>query len=333
MQQSLISIIVPVYKAEDYLQRCVESIRKQTYTCLEIILVNDGSPDGSGAICDALAESDSRIKVIHKPNGGASSARNAGLDAARGEFVAFVDSDDKLVDMDMYEKLHKRIIEADADICVCGYLEFYNGYSRTVRVPFEKKLMPTQLWEVFLENFRQCSHVFFHVVNKLFRKYMIDEDGIGTGLPIRYNVNLSSSNDSWFTINCGAVASKGIVFVDFIPYAYMRGNNPTSITKTASVENAEKVLNHMGEIMLKALPQRADDIVKTIKCQICVSVTMQYHRAVINKQKPRYKVTWRTVRTILQTSNNPLDRYSALLMFILPNPLYRTVFKMYCKYM
>lgn len=102
--QTLISVIVPVYKVERYLPKCVESILNQTYSHLEIILVDDGSPDGSGAICDALAQKDDRIRVIHKENGGLSDARNAGIQAARGEYLAFVDSDD-WIEPDTYEAM------------------------------------------------------------------------------------------------------------------------------------------------------------------------------------------------------------------------------------
>ena len=93
-RETLLSVIVPVYNVEAYLVKCVESILNQTYPNLEVILVDDGSPDGSGAICDTFADKDSRVKVIHKPNGGLSSARNAGLEEASGEYITFVDSDD-----------------------------------------------------------------------------------------------------------------------------------------------------------------------------------------------------------------------------------------------
>lgn len=99
-----ISVIVPVYNAEKYLDRCVESIVAQTYKNLEIILVDDGSTDNSPAICDAWAKKDSRIRVIHKKNGGVSSARNAGLDACTGDYIGFADADDWM-EPDMYEVL------------------------------------------------------------------------------------------------------------------------------------------------------------------------------------------------------------------------------------
>ena len=89
-----ISVIVPVYKAEKYICRCVDSILAQTFTDFELLLIDDGSPDNSGAICDEYAASDSRVKVFHKENGGVSSARNVGLDNACGEWITFVDADD-----------------------------------------------------------------------------------------------------------------------------------------------------------------------------------------------------------------------------------------------
>ena len=97
ISEPLISVVVPIYNVEQYLERCINSILHQTYQNLEIILVDDGSPDNSGAICDSYSSLDQRIKVIHKRNGGLSDARNVGLDMAGGEFIAFVDSDDALL--------------------------------------------------------------------------------------------------------------------------------------------------------------------------------------------------------------------------------------------
>ena len=115
-----ISVIIPVYKVEDYLDRCVRSVQKQTLSDLEIILVDDGSPDGCGALCDRYAAEDSRIKVIHKENGGLSSARNAGLSLATGEYIAFVDSDDH-IEPTMYEVLLRALEEGEADLSLCNY--------------------------------------------------------------------------------------------------------------------------------------------------------------------------------------------------------------------
>ena len=114
-----ISVIVPIYNVEKYLAKCIDSIINQTLTNIEIILVNDGSTDNSRKIIDKYDKKDSRIKVIHKKNGGQGSARNAGLDIAKGEYIGFVDSDD-WIDSNMYENLYNAAISNNADIVVCN---------------------------------------------------------------------------------------------------------------------------------------------------------------------------------------------------------------------
>ncbi len=119
----LISVIVPIYKVEKFLGECVESILTQTYTNLEIILVDDGSPDNCGSICDEYAQKDSRIKVIHKQNGGLSDARNAGLIVFKGEYLVFVDSDD-FMPKDSIEYMYNLAIKNDADLVIGGSEKF-----------------------------------------------------------------------------------------------------------------------------------------------------------------------------------------------------------------
>lgn len=114
-----ISVIVPIYKVEAYLDKCVQSIVDQTYSELEIILVDDGSPDRCGQMCDAWAEKDSRIRVVHKENGGLSDARNAGLAAATGQLVSFIDSDD-WIDPEFLQTLYDALQQNDAQIAECG---------------------------------------------------------------------------------------------------------------------------------------------------------------------------------------------------------------------
>lgn len=123
-----ISIIVPVYKVEAYLDQCVSSLRNQSLHDIEIILVDDGSPDNCPAICDGYAEQDSRIKVIHKKNGGVCSARNAGLDAASGDYIAFVDSDD-YIDNCMYEKMLEKAVQNNCDVVLCDCLKEFQDHS------------------------------------------------------------------------------------------------------------------------------------------------------------------------------------------------------------
>lgn len=123
---TLVSVIIPVYKVEPYLRQCIESVLAQTHSALDIILVDDGSPDRCGEICEEYAARDNRIRVIHQPNGGLSAARNSGLDAARGEYVTFVDSDDFVAE-NYVETLLKWISDSGADIACGGFVDYHTG--------------------------------------------------------------------------------------------------------------------------------------------------------------------------------------------------------------
>ena len=118
----MLSIIVPIYKIEEFLRQCVESILAQSFQDFELILVDDGSPDSCPEICEQYAEKDSRIKVIHKLNGGLVSARKAGLKAASGEYIGYVDGDD-WIEPDFYEKLMRKAMNFDADIVAAGFIK------------------------------------------------------------------------------------------------------------------------------------------------------------------------------------------------------------------
>lgn len=132
-----VSVIVPVYKTEKFLAKCVESILNQTYGDLELLLVDDGSPDRCPQICDEFATRDPRIRVIHKENGGVSSARNAGLDAAKGEYIAFVDSDDH-IEPDMYEQMMMKAAEHNCDVVMC---DCSKDFEKTVQL-YTHKIRP-----------------------------------------------------------------------------------------------------------------------------------------------------------------------------------------------
>lgn len=125
----LITVVVPIYKVEAYLDECVQSILKQTYSNLEIILVDDGSPDRCGEMCDVYAEKDARVKVIHQKNKGLSGARNSAIDIATGEYITFVDSDDYLKE-DMVEVLYHEVLQYDAEIATAAFESFFEDESR-----------------------------------------------------------------------------------------------------------------------------------------------------------------------------------------------------------
>lgn len=133
---NLISVIVPVYNVEAYIFKCINSITSQTYHNLEIILVDDGSPDRCGEICDEFAKKDNRVIVIHKENGGLADARNAGLDRAKGDYISFIDSDD-FIENDMYEKMISACESEKADISVCGRFDIIDGSKIESRYSFQ----------------------------------------------------------------------------------------------------------------------------------------------------------------------------------------------------
>ncbi len=172
-KQPLISVIVPVYKVEKYLKRCVESIQAQTYKNLEIILVDDGSPDRCGEMCDELAKSDERIRVVHKQNGGLSSARNAGLDIMSGEYVGFVDSDDWIA-TDMYENLYNLLVTNNAQIACCGIERTTSEKHLSYFNPNIQEFFVVEKQEA-LKRLTFNSHITNSVCDKLFHKSIFSD--------------------------------------------------------------------------------------------------------------------------------------------------------------
>lgn len=182
-KQALISVIIPVYNVSHYLRVCLESVVSQTYKCLEIILVDDGSTDDSGKICDEYAKKDSRIVVIHKMNEGVSVARNTALKVAHGEYISFIDSDD-FVDLDFINKLYNGLIQNDVDIAICGYekiggIDLATGKFNTkykvekILLPNSGKINKEELWFHTIDsNIIGC-----YLCNKLFKKDLLDKEG------------------------------------------------------------------------------------------------------------------------------------------------------------
>ena len=165
--QPLVSIIVPVYNVEDYLEECVKSIMAQSYKNLEIIIVDDGSTDGCPAMCDSLKKGDKRISVIHKQNGGLSDARNVGIDAASGKYICFVDSDD-YIHSKYVEKLLTAVLESGADMSVCGFTNIELDGSRKIEEKPEKAILDADgYWETL---FSRMRITFVVAWDKLYKK-------------------------------------------------------------------------------------------------------------------------------------------------------------------
>lgn len=167
----MISIIVPVFGAEPYLDECILSLLRQTYEDIEIILVDDGSLDASGKICDQYAALDDRVHVIHKKSSGPSDARNAGLDVARGEYIGFMDSDD-FISCDMFSHMKDILEKHDADIAICGHVKTLPRGRSLPHIPNKKiQIMDS---EAAIKKMLQVGYYESFVWNKLFRRELFD---------------------------------------------------------------------------------------------------------------------------------------------------------------
>lgn len=244
-----ISIVVPVYKAEKYLAQCVESILAQTLTELEVILVNDGSTDTSPAICDAFAQQDPRVRVIHKENGGVTSARKAGIAAALAPFVGFVDADDFIAPT-MFEEMVSAAKEQNADLVECGYRRVENGpeevFASTAYRVLEKDaieqeiLIPllneTGAWNCFLV-WSCCNKIYNTAL--LQQAMQLDDESIAIGEDMLQNI--------FYLPLC----SRAVILPDASHYYYRRSD--TSVMRAKTV--------HLGEV---AYLERGADCAQTI---------------------------------------------------------------------
>ena len=207
--QPKISVIVPVYKTEGLLDICVESIVGQTYKNLEIILVDDGSPDNCPAMCDEWAEKDSRIRVIHKENGGVSSARNAALDIATGDYIGFVDSDD-WIEPEMYSSLIQKISESGKNIALCSYYAVeISGERYECRCVVDKEVLDKDDYFRFIVLGGDGGYIW----NRLYDADILKE--------VRFDEDIWYSEDLLFNFKT-AQKSNGAAILDKIEYNYVQ---------------------------------------------------------------------------------------------------------------
>ncbi len=239
-----ISIITPVYKVEKYLRKCIDSILAQTFTDFELILVDDGSPDNCPVICDEYAAKDLRIKVIHKKNDGVYTARNDGLDAAQGDYIGFVDSDD-WINPNMYEVLYQNIIKHHVEISACSAIQHkLSGESILFGRPFEKSGIYTK------EYFDSLSYIpLIGMWACLFDKKFLTRENI------RNNPLLRRSGDAVFKFRCFLRFSK-LYFHDEPLYHYMELSDSITRTQGFSVTTMSAVVANKIMIELEPIKKR-----------------------------------------------------------------------------
>lgn len=214
MKNPEISVIVPVFNAEKYLCKCIDSILAQSFCNFELLLIDDGSFDNSSEICDDYAGKDKRIKVFHKTNEGISATREFGMQCAEGEYIQFVDSDD-WIDSNMLSIMYGKAIENDADIVGCNFIQEYANKSLKTTVCFEDR---EGLLSSVISNYWGVLWKF------LIRKKMFD---IGN---IHFPVGVNGGED-YYVVTSLLLVSQKVVYVDFYPYHYVRYNADSFISK------------------------------------------------------------------------------------------------------
>ena len=236
------SIIVPVYNVEKYLGQCIDSVLCQTYENFELILVDDGSPDNCPHMCDAYAQIDKKIRVIHKRNGGLSSARNAGLDIAKGEYVLFLDSDDYWDDKFALEKLRRAIGKRKCDIYITGYKKKYEDnifrvYDKSVTIP---NISPGDYGE-YVKYLMQHNHFTASAWDKIYRRSLIERNNI------RFVDNQLSEDIEWSAKILLYTNSIYLTNEDF--YVYRKANKG-SISYDIGRKNMEDIYNVISKYSL-----------------------------------------------------------------------------------
>ena len=308
---NLISVIIPVYNIEKYLSRCITSVVNQTYKNLEIILVDDGSTDGSAKICDEWAQKDERIKVFHIGNDGVSAARNLGIDNSNGDYICFVDSDDWL-ECDMIEFLLEKAVKYDSDITRCSYFtELMNGAG--------SPLVPDEISEFPTRNEIICELISKGVIagaiwNKLYKRSAIGDT--------RFDINLKYGEDLYFNYR---IYNKNLSasFFNEPKYHYF--------LRTGSVTNSEfgDTAFHLLQVKQKIYEEERDntETSKTVFKRYILIAFITLSGVISNLDKPQMREKYKEIRcSILNNKSEILfgefnirEKAKTLMLWLFPS--------------
>ncbi len=314
----LISIIIPVYKVEKYIRRCIDSVINQTYSNLEIILIDDGSPDKCPLICDEYAKKDARIRVIHKENGGISSARNVGINIAKGRYIGFVDSDD-YINENMYQQLHKDITENKVDISICSFQKITESEAKNVgrennniKIYNKKEALKALL----------TNELTSHPWNKLYKKELFDN--------IRYPEG--KVMEDLATTYLLFEASNNICYRETEYYYYVQRD--TSILHSITpkfIEQLEEVIAFKSQYMNSKYPE----LTKYVEIELLNYIKIFYDDIMIANAKnlwnskkykdygKKYKELYKKYKNeLLKRQVNTIKRYECKLLYISRNIYY-----------
>ena len=292
----LVSIIIPVFRVEPYLDNCIESVVNQSYRNLEIILIDDGSPDRCSVMCDAWASKDNRIKVIHKQNGGLSDARNVGLQSAQGDYVAFIDSDD-WVDLRFIEILYKAIVQTKAEISACDIRKVYGEYEGKITSIDATKVqlsIPRDAIQDILYDRRFRAVVW----NKLYKREILNNEKFEIG---RFH------EDEFFSFRIFDKA-KQLAYVDIPLYNYRQRHG--SIMTSFSLQHLDMLDAYLSRI--KLLEEKYSDLVSKDKLNFCIACVNLYCEILMKNKEEKQKAKERihSCRKQICFSKKELSVYS-----------------------
>lgn len=309
----LISIIVPVCNVEKYLKKCVDSILNQTYRNIEVILIDDGSPDNCGKICDEYAQQDSRVKVMHIKNGGVSNARNIGIEMSVGQYIGFVDSDD-VISEEMYEKLLQVALENNADIVQCNYCYlFEDDHTENMERKINNKKIDSvdEVKRAFINGL-----IYPSVATKLFKKEIVRN--------IRFNTALKVAEDRLFVFECCCKSSKVVLIDDVLYYYFQRENSAIHIFDIKQFEDdtyVSKIFieNHLMDAdIVKCLENRCVN-----QCVRCVSSILRTKKYENKLSDVRRELLIYGKRALFRKEISLKTRICALCIWLLPSLFYK----------
>lgn len=324
ISDKLISIIVPVYNVEKYLKKCVYSILNQSYKNLEVILVNDGSTDNSGKICDELSREDSRINVYHKDNGGLSDARNYGVAKANGEYVGFVDSDD-YIDQYMYENLYKAIRKYNTQIAECGITRVYKNNKLRPHYDGEEYSLVVDR-EGYLKEYLENRKVYGAAVCKLLSidlaKVLKFPDG-------------KVYEDVFYTLELLKKVDKYTLISGNYYYYYIRGDSITTKTFSSRDMDYIEIIDKIGEYTLNNYTKLKEKLF--IRQGFAyLSIFNQIIQLNDYRQIPEYSILigkLKNIRSnIIFNKLAPKSLKIAIILLNINERLYKKVLKKYKKY-
>ena len=319
----LVSVIVPVYRVEErYLTRCVKSIEAQTYPNLELLLVDDGSPDNAGVFCDSFAKTYSNIRVLHKENGGVSSARNAGIDASRGEYIGFVDADD-FVSPDFYERMVEFAVKNQLPIAASGYQ----------KVTDEKKVCSQLYSEACimdrcraLEETCRRQTLDVSVCDKIFHRNILSQ----TDRKIRFQRGITVGEDMLFTWQAFLAADR----VGFVPvygyFYYMREGSAMHTPHPERMSTIFQAIDIMrnGEMPTERLRRMVDDFYIKELASSCISMMLYGNSSYDSRVRQYQKVIRSHGWSCVCREYYPLRVRACILFFFMPHALCRLALKL-----